>query len=161
MEIGPEPKYVFWVRSSCAFLSVDNSSNPLVNTHTECFHWCRQETIHCAHVFAENMYKLQAATFTHGCERKVKQASHIAAAGCVAARVCIKLSEIDRAIPFVCNSPCTPFAKADLFPYQLDFAVTKYTVFSSSPSTQTARTVKPKISHSHLLCCRPSCKASK
>lgn len=71
------------------------------------------------------MDKLQAATFTHGCERKVKQASHIAAAGCVAACVCIKLSEIDQVIPFVRNSPCTPCAMADLFPYLLGFAVTK------------------------------------
>lgn len=63
------------------------------------------------------MDKLQAATFTHGCEREVKQASHIAAAGCVSACVCIKLSEIDHMIPVVRISPFTPCAMADLFPY--------------------------------------------
>lgn len=94
MEIGQEPKCVFWVRSSCAFLSAGNSSYPLVNTHTEWVHWCRQETIHCSHVFTENMDKLQTTTFTRGCERDVKQASHIVAAGCLPVCVwnCLKLT---------------------------------------------------------------------
>lgn len=84
---------------------MDNSSQPSVNTHAECVHWGRQETIHCSHVFAENTDKLRAATFTHGREREVKQASHVAAAGCGSACVCLKLSEIDHAIPFVRVSP--------------------------------------------------------
>lgn len=41
-----------------------------------------------SHVFTENMDKLQAVTFTHGCERDEKQASHIAAAGYACACVC-------------------------------------------------------------------------
>ena len=97
-----------------------NSSYPLVNTHTKWVHWCRQETIHCSHVFTESMDKLQAATFTRVCERDVKQASHIAAAGCASACVCIKPSEIDHVIPFVHISPCTPWATADLFPYLVE-----------------------------------------
>ena len=72
------------------------------------------------------MDKLQTTTFTRGCERDVKQASHIAAAGCVSACVCIKLSEIDHVILFVHISPCTLCAAADLFPTwsRLDFADT-------------------------------------
>lgn len=97
--------------------AADNSSYPLLNTHTEWVHWYRQETIHCSHVFTESMNQLQAATFTHGCERDVKQASHIAAAECVCASVSIKLSEIAHVIPFVRISPYTPCAIADLFPY--------------------------------------------
>lgn len=63
------------------------------------------------------MDKRQAATFTHGREREAKQASHIAAAGCVSACVCLKLSEIEHMIPFVHTGPRTPCAPADLFLY--------------------------------------------
>lgn len=101
------------------FLSMSSSSYLLVNTHKEWFHWYRQETIHCFHVFTENIDKLQAMTFTHGRERDVKQASHTAAAACLrdCTHVCIKVSETDHAISLVHISPCTPCAIADLFHY--------------------------------------------
>ncbi len=149
--------------------AVDNSSYPLLNTHTEWVHWYRQETIHCSHVLTENMDKLQAVTFTHGCERDVKQASHIAAAGCVCASVCIKLAEIDHVIPFVHISPYTPCAITDLFPYLVMACLCRHLVRShwgtscspATPTSQTASPAQPKISHRPLLCCRPSYKTSK
>lgn len=87
VDTGQGPACLFWVRSSCAFSPVDNSSYPLFNTRAEWVHKCRQETIHCSHVFSENTDKLEAVTFTHGHRSEVKQASRAAAAGCVTACV--------------------------------------------------------------------------
>ena len=91
--IGQQPERVFRVRSSCAFLSVDNSSQAPGKAPAECVRWCRQETSRCSHVSAENTDKLRAATFTRGREREVKQASHVAAAGCGSACVCVYVSQ--------------------------------------------------------------------
>lgn len=47
-ESGPAVHFFLWI----------TVHTPLVNTHTEWVHWCRQETIHCSHVFTGNMDKL-------------------------------------------------------------------------------------------------------
>lgn len=75
-ESGPAVHFLLWI-----------GSYPLFNTRAEWVHKCRQETIHCSHVFSENTDKLEAVTFTHGHVSKVKQASRAAAAGCVTACV--------------------------------------------------------------------------
>lgn len=115
------------------------------------------------------MDKLRAATFTRGREREVKQASHIAAAGCVSACVCVNLSEIDHMIPFVHSSPCTPCAAADFSLStlsKLGFPVSKesagHIVLLRRPSAQTSpASTAQKIGHRHLVRCWPSHTASK
>lgn len=86
-ESGPAVHFLLWI-----------GSYPLFNTRAEWVHKCRQETIHCAHVFSENTDKLEAVTFTHGHVSEVKQASRAAAAGCVTA--CVYKT--------VWNWPCDP-----------------------------------------------------
>lgn len=89
---GPAVHFFLWITV--------HGPPPRVNTRAEWVHRSRQEAIHCRpHIFAENADKLRAATFTS--EGEAEQASHIAAAGCVSACVCLKVSEIDHMIPFV------------------------------------------------------------
>lgn len=130
-ESGPAVHFLLWI-----------GSYPLFNTRAEWVHKCRQETIHCSHVFSENTDKLEAVTFTHGHVSEVKQASRAAAAGCATA--CVYKT--------VWNWPCDPLLSA--LGYYLLRAGPRlgHIMFSGSRSTPTARPAQ--ISHRHHLCCK-------
>lgn len=96
------------------------------------------------------MDKLQAATFIQGCERDVKQASHIAAAECVPVVVSIKVFEIDHVI--LCISPCTPSA------FLCRHLLKSHWGTPCSPAAP--QPTQLKLSHRHLLYYRTSFKTS-
>lgn len=91
-ESGPAVHFLLWI-----------GSYPLFNTRAEWVHKCRQETIHCAHVFSENTDKLEAVTFTHGHVSEVKQASRAAAAGCVTATPTARPAQISHRHHLCCK----------------------------------------------------------
>lgn len=86
---------------------------------------------------------------SHKDVKDVKQASHIAAAGCVSACVCIKLSEIGHVIPFVHISPCTPCAIADLFPYLVQAWLCRHLVRSQPGTSCSPEVPKPSQPGQH------------
>lgn len=82
---------------------------------------------------------------------------------CAPVHACVKASEIDHVIPLVHISPCTPSATAELFPLPgqgsaLQTLGGSQRGTSCSPAAPERR--QPKLSHRHLLCCRPSVKTS-
>lgn len=89
-------------------------------------------------------------TFTRGCERDMKQASHIAAAECESVFVSIKVFEIDHVI--LCTSPCTPRAS------RCRHLPKGHGGTSCSPAAP--QPTQPKLSHRHLLYYRTPFKTS-
>lgn len=88
----------------------------------------------------------------------------------VCGSLCIKELVIEPVIPLVCISLCSQWAVADLLPYLVKALLCSHLLKSrrgtsrslqAAPSTQTASPTQPKLSHRHLLYCRPSLKTSK
>lgn len=102
VDIGQEPACLFWLRSSCAFSSVDNSSYPLFNTRAEWVQKCSRKQF----IAFTSLVKIQTnwkLWLLHMVIEAKWIRPHVLQQQDVWQPMYIILSEIDHVIPFVCT----------------------------------------------------------